>query len=101
MQDVNGLYRVLMRFGSLSSLCLLLIGLIYNIVFPNIPDGWNWSSGYSYLMLGLIVMLLTPVAGLITFFIHNIKIKQYAMAILVVILLALLAGGTWLIHPGN
>lgn len=102
MQDISLLYRKLMRAGSLASLCLLAVGLIFNaFVNHNASGEWSWRNGQWYLTLGIFILLLTPIMGLITFFIYNIKIKQYAMALLAVILLALLAGGTWLIHPGN
>ncbi len=102
MQDISLFYRKLMRFGSVASLCFLVYGLAVTASADHIINGkWSWRSGYLYLTLGIITLLLTPITGLITFFIYNIRIKQYAMAILAVILLALLAGGTWLIHPDN
>lgn len=102
MQEISLLYRKLMRAGSVVSLCLLIAGLALEALgTQNALHSWSWRSGFLYLMLGLIIMLLTPVAGLITVIIYNIKLKQYPMVFLAVILLALLAGGTWLIHPGN
>ena len=102
MQDISSHYRKLMRAGSIVSLCLLGIGLTLGMFEPyEVSKGWSWRSGHLYLMLGIVTLLLTPIAGLITFFIYNIKNRQYPMAFLALILLGLLAGGTWLIHPGN
>jgi hypothetical protein len=100
MQDISILYRKIMRTGSMLSLLCLAAGLTIRVaVSQNGSQAWDWQSSYLYLMIGIFTMLFTPVIGLLTFFIYNVKNKQYPMAILVVMLLVLLIGGTWLIHP--
>lgn len=101
MQDISSLYRRLMRIGSIISLFFLSVGLIIRSVMANESiDIWSWRSSHLYLMIGIVSLLSTPVAGLVAFFIFSIKQKQYSMVALVVTLLVLLIGGTWIVHPG-
>lgn len=102
MQEISIVYRKLMRIGSIASLFFLAVGLIIHVgLTQNASQLWDWRNSFLYLMIGIISLLLTPVAGLLAFFVFNIKQKQVAMAFLIVTLLALLVGGTWLIHPGH
>ncbi|MBL7996315.1 hypothetical protein JNM05_13175 [bacterium] len=102
MQDISQNYRILMRAGSVLSLSFLLLGLA---VYAALPSGgaheWEWRNGYIYLMIGIVSLLLTPLMGLLAFLIFSIRQREFTMAFLIVTLLVLLIGGTWLIHPGH
>ncbi|KAB2879067.1 hypothetical protein F9K33_10830 [bacterium] len=91
-----------MRTGSVLSLSFLVLGLTVYAVLPS--DGahvWEWRNGYVYLMIGIVSLLLTPLTGLLAFLVFSIRQRAFTMAFLIVTLLVLLIGGTWLIHPGH
>ncbi len=102
MQEISSTYRKLMRAGSLLSLFLLGLGLVIQVLYGSAEKGYlNLSGSFPYLMSGIVVLLATPMAGLLFLVVYNVRIRQYPMAWLGIFLIILLIGGTWLIHPGN
>jgi hypothetical protein len=95
MQEISIFYRKWMRAGSLSSLFFLIAGLSLQVA-----AGERTEMGYLFLITGILLLLITPLIGLIIFFIVNFRQKEFKMAFLILFLFILLIGGSWIVHPG-